>query len=156
MPEVIRVQIMMAGRRLLTTWTIECMNGQVDNGHPNSSVYNYPRRPAGIVLPTTPPGGATAYKLLHRSINHQVANKVAKNYANISQCFHLIAIIMSWRADWQQVVFSDKSCFNLWHHDGRIRVKLYAGERRIPECIIERHSGRTPGVMVWGAIAYHG
>ncbi|GFY24528.1 transposable element Tcb2 transposase [Trichonephila clavipes] len=62
----------------------------------------------------------------------------------------------SWRADWQQVVFSDKSRFNLWHHDGRIRVRLYAGERRIPECIIERHSGRTPGVMVWGAIAYHG
>ncbi|GFX74233.1 transposable element Tc1 transposase [Trichonephila clavipes] len=46
--------------------------------------------------------------------------------------------------------------FNLWHHDGRIRVRLYAGEQRIPECIIERHSGRTPGVMVWGAIAYHG
>ncbi|GFT86884.1 transposable element Tc1 transposase [Trichonephila clavipes] len=62
----------------------------------------------------------------------------------------------SWRADWQQVVFSDNSRFNLWHHDGRIRVRLYAGERRIPECIIERHSGRTPGVMVWGAIAYHG
>ncbi|GFV30928.1 transposable element Tc1 transposase [Trichonephila clavipes] len=62
----------------------------------------------------------------------------------------------SWRADWQQVVFSDKSRFNLWHHDGRIRVRLYAGEMRIPECIIERHSGRTPGVMVWGAIAYHG
>ncbi|GFV54056.1 transposable element Tc1 transposase [Trichonephila clavipes] len=47
----------------------------------------------------------------------------------------------SWRADWQQVVFSDKSRFNLWHHDGRIRVRLYAGERRIPECIIERHIG---------------
>ncbi|GFT46151.1 transposable element Tc1 transposase [Trichonephila clavipes] len=62
----------------------------------------------------------------------------------------------SWRADWQQVVVSDKSRFNLWHHDGRIRVSLYGGERRIPECIIERHSGRTPGVMVWGAIAYHG
>ncbi|GFV49335.1 transposable element Tcb2 transposase [Trichonephila clavipes] len=58
----------------------------------------------------------------------------------------------SWRADWQQVVFSDKSRFNLWHHDGRIRVRLYAGERRIPECIIERHSERTPGVMVWGAV----
>ncbi|GFU01082.1 transposable element Tcb1 transposase [Trichonephila clavipes] len=40
----------------------------------------------------------------------------------------------SWQADWQR----------------------YAGERHIPECIIERHSGRTPGVMVWGAIAYHG
>ncbi|GFW15403.1 transposable element Tc1 transposase [Trichonephila clavipes] len=62
----------------------------------------------------------------------------------------------SWRADWQQVVFSDESRFNLLHHDGRIRVRCYAGERHIPECIIERHSGRTPGVMVWGAIAYHG
>ncbi|GFV10287.1 transposable element Tc1 transposase [Trichonephila clavipes] len=62
----------------------------------------------------------------------------------------------SWWADWQQVVFSDKSHFNLWHHDGRIRVRRYAGERHIPECIIECHSGRTPGVMVWSAIAYHG
>ncbi|GFW54431.1 transposable element Tc1 transposase [Trichonephila clavipes] len=62
----------------------------------------------------------------------------------------------SWRADWQQVVFSHESRFNLWHHDGRIRVMRYAGERHIPECIIERHSRRTPRVMVWGAIAYHG
>ncbi|GFU87232.1 transposable element Tc1 transposase [Trichonephila clavipes] len=69
---------------------------------------------------------------------------------------HWANVHRSWRADWQQVVFSDKSRFNLWHHDGRIRVRLYAGERCIPECIIERHSGRTPRVMVWGAIAYHG
>ncbi|GFV46307.1 transposable element Tcb2 transposase [Trichonephila clavipes] len=62
----------------------------------------------------------------------------------------------NWRADWLQVVFSDESRFNLWHHDGRIRVRRYAGERHNPECIIERHSRRTPGVMVWGAIAYHG
>ncbi|GFV32815.1 transposable element Tcb1 transposase [Trichonephila clavipes] len=62
----------------------------------------------------------------------------------------------SWCADWLQVVFSDESRFNLWHHDGRIRVRLYAGERHIPECIIERHSGRTPGFMVSGALAYHG
>ncbi|GFY36377.1 transposable element Tc3 transposase [Trichonephila clavipes] len=53
-------------------------------------------------------------------------------------------------------VFSDETRFNLWHHDGRIGVRRYAGERHIPECIIERHSRRTPGVMVWGAIAYHG
>ncbi|GFW22669.1 transposable element Tc1 transposase [Trichonephila clavipes] len=46
----------------------------------------------------------------------------------------------SWRADWQQVVFSDESRFNWWHHDGRIGVRRYAGERHIPECIIERHS----------------
>ncbi|GFS95251.1 transposable element Tc1 transposase [Trichonephila clavipes] len=56
----------------------------------------------------------------------------------------------------QQVIFSDESRFNLWNHEGRIRVRRYAGERHIPECIIERHSRRTPGVMVWGAIAYHG
>ncbi|GFX42853.1 uncharacterized protein TNCV_5072171 [Trichonephila clavipes] len=31
-----------------------------------------------------------------------------------------------------------------------------AGERCLPECVIERHSGLTPGVMVWGAISYHG
>ncbi|GFV92769.1 transposable element Tc1 transposase [Trichonephila clavipes] len=62
----------------------------------------------------------------------------------------------SWRADWQQVVFSENSRFNMWHHDGRIRVRRFAGERHIPECIIERHSRRTPGIMVRGAIAYHG
>ncbi|GFT92600.1 transposable element Tc1 transposase [Trichonephila clavipes] len=63
----------------------------------------------------------------------------------------------SWRANWQYVVFSDKSRFNLWHHDGRTRVRRYdAGERHIPECIIERHSGRTPGVTVWGATTCHG
>ncbi|GFW12844.1 transposable element Tc1 transposase [Trichonephila clavipes] len=50
----------------------------------------------------------------------------------------------------------DESRFNLWHYDGRIRIRRYAGERNIPECNIERHSGRTHGVMVWGAIAYHG
>ncbi|GFU02147.1 transposable element Tc1 transposase [Trichonephila clavipes] len=69
---------------------------------------------------------------------------------------HWANVHRSWRADWQQVVFSDKSRFNVWQNDGRIRVRLYAGERRILECIIERHSGRTPRLMVWGAIAYHG
>nr|XP_042907697.1 uncharacterized protein LOC122271223 [Parasteatoda tepidariorum] len=42
-----------------------------------------------------------------------------------------------WRAYWQHVVFSDKSRFNLWYHNGRFRVRRYAGERRLPECIIE-------------------
>ncbi|GFT22368.1 hypothetical protein TNCV_3273511 [Trichonephila clavipes] len=41
-----------------------------------------------------PPVGATAYQLLHRSINHQVANRVTKNDANLAlyyqsfACFH--------------------------------------------------------------------
>ncbi|GFU75611.1 uncharacterized protein TNCV_2863261 [Trichonephila clavipes] len=36
----------------------------------------------------------------------------------------------------------------LWDHDGRIRVRRYAGERCLSECVIERHSGLTSGVMV--------
>ncbi|GFW51593.1 transposable element Tc1 transposase [Trichonephila clavipes] len=32
---------------------------------------------------------------------------------------HWANVHRSWRADWQQVVFSDKSHFNLCHHDGR-------------------------------------
>ncbi|GFX57356.1 transposable element Tc1 transposase [Trichonephila clavipes] len=62
----------------------------------------------------------------------------------------------TWQADWNQVVFSDESRFNLRYHDGRIRVRRYAGEGGLPECVIERHSGLTPGVMVWDAILYHG
>ncbi|GFV24814.1 transposable element Tcb2 transposase [Trichonephila clavipes] len=48
-----------------------------------------------------------------------------------------------------------ESRFNLWDHDGRIRVRRYADERCFPECVIERHNGLTSGVMVWGAISRH-
>ncbi|GFU52346.1 hypothetical protein TNCV_3958651 [Trichonephila clavipes] len=40
-----------------------------------------------------------------------------------------------------------ESRFNLWDLGGCIRVRCYAGERCIPECVIERHSGLKPGVM---------
>ncbi|GFX23708.1 transposable element Tc1 transposase [Trichonephila clavipes] len=53
------------------------------------------------------------------------------------------------------LVFSDESRFHLWDHDGRLCVRRYAGERCLQECVFERHSGVTPGVMVWGAISYH-
>ncbi|GFV41216.1 transposable element Tcb2 transposase [Trichonephila clavipes] len=35
----------------------------------------------------------------------------------------------AWQADWHHFVFSDESRFNLWDHDGRIRVRRYTGER---------------------------
>ncbi|GFV14635.1 transposable element Tc1 transposase [Trichonephila clavipes] len=43
---------------------------------------------------------------------------------------------------------SDESRFNLWDHDDRICVRCYAGERCLPESVVERHSGLTPEVMV--------
>ncbi|GFV46309.1 uncharacterized protein TNCV_3231981 [Trichonephila clavipes] len=42
------------------------------------------------------------------------------------------------------------------HNDGRNRATRYAFERCLPECVIERHNGLTPEVMVRGAISYHG
>lgn len=60
-----------------------------------------------------------------------------------------------WRAEWQNVVFSDESRFNLSYSDGRVRVRRYRGERSRADCIVERHSGQTPSVMVWGAIGYN-
>ncbi|GFW18725.1 transposable element Tc1 transposase [Trichonephila clavipes] len=64
--------------------------------------------------------------------------------------------LRAWQADWHQIVFSGESRFNLWDHDGFIRVRNYAGEHCLPKCVIERHSGLTPRVMVRGAIAYDG
>ncbi|GFX97958.1 transposable element Tc1 transposase [Trichonephila clavipes] len=52
---------------------------------------------------------------------------------------------IAWQADWQQVIFSDESRTTLRDHDGRIRVTRYAGERCLPECVLERQSGLTPG-----------
>ncbi|GFX95375.1 uncharacterized protein TNCV_3684271 [Trichonephila clavipes] len=37
-----------------------------------------------------------------------------------------------------------------------IRVRRSAGERCLPECVIERHSDLTLGVMVCNAISYRG
>ncbi|GFV70990.1 transposable element Tcb2 transposase [Trichonephila clavipes] len=53
----------------------------------------------------------------------------------------------AWQVDFLQVVFSDESRFNLKDHRGRICVRCYASKRCLPECIIEQHSGLTPGIM---------
>ncbi|GFW42555.1 hypothetical protein TNCV_4257491 [Trichonephila clavipes] len=41
-------------------------------------------------------------------------------------------------------------------HDGRIHVRHFAGNRCLPEYVIEQHRGIAPTVMVWGAMSYHG
>ncbi|GFV54918.1 transposable element Tcb1 transposase [Trichonephila clavipes] len=60
-----------------------------------------------------------------------------------------------WPAEWNEVVFTDESRICLQHHDGRIRVWRHRGERMLNSCVMHRHTGPAPGIMVWGGIGYH-
>ncbi|GFX44949.1 transposable element Tcb1 transposase [Trichonephila clavipes] len=60
-----------------------------------------------------------------------------------------------WAAEWNEVVFTDESRICLQHHDGRIRVWRHRGERMLNSCVMHRHTGPAPGIMVWGCIGYH-
>ncbi|GFW55732.1 transposable element Tcb2 transposase [Trichonephila clavipes] len=56
--------------------------------------------------------------------------------------------------DWQKVVFNYEFRFVLETDDNRVRVWRWPGERYNFPCTVLRHTARTAGVMVWGAIAY--
>ncbi|GFV51351.1 transposable element Tcb2 transposase [Trichonephila clavipes] len=56
--------------------------------------------------------------------------------------------------DWQKVVFSDESRFVLGTDDNCVLVWRRPGERSNSPHTVLRHTARTAGVMVWGAIAY--
>ncbi|GFW60331.1 transposable element Tcb2 transposase [Trichonephila clavipes] len=58
-------------------------------------------------------------------------------------------------AEWNQVVFSDESRFNLSSDDNRVRVWRPRDERLNPAFALQRHTAPTAAVMVWGAIAYN-
>ncbi|UYV64407.1 K02A2.6-like [Cordylochernes scorpioides] len=60
-----------------------------------------------------------------------------------------------WTAEWNEIVFTDESRFCLQHHDGQIRVLIHRGERVMNSCVIHRHTGLAPGIIVWGGIGYH-
>ncbi|GFW23083.1 transposable element Tc3 transposase [Trichonephila clavipes] len=60
-----------------------------------------------------------------------------------------------WVAEWNEVVFTDESRIGLKPHDGRIRVWRHRGERMLNSCVMHRHTGPVPGIMVWGGIGYH-
>ncbi|GFS50570.1 uncharacterized protein TNCV_2041961 [Trichonephila clavipes] len=60
-----------------------------------------------------------------------------------------------WAAKWNEVVFTDESRICLQHHDGRIRVWRHREERMLNSCIMHRHTGPVPGIMVWGGIGFH-
>ncbi|GFU16095.1 transposable element Tcb1 transposase [Trichonephila clavipes] len=57
--------------------------------------------------------------------------------------------------EWNEVVFTDQSRICLQHRDGRIRVWRHRGERMLNSCVMHRHTGPAPGIMVWGGIGYH-
>ncbi|GFX90644.1 uncharacterized protein TNCV_3194621 [Trichonephila clavipes] len=59
------------------------------------------------------------------------------------------------RSEWNQVVFSDESRFNLSRDDNRVRLWRPRGERLNPVFALQRHTAHTAGGMVWGAIAYY-
>ncbi|UYV65995.1 hypothetical protein LAZ67_3006105 [Cordylochernes scorpioides] len=56
--------------------------------------------------------------------------------------------------DWNEIVFTDVSSFCLQHDDDRIRVWRHCGERMLNSCVMHRHTGTAPGIMVWGGIGY--
>ncbi|GFU05205.1 transposable element Tcb1 transposase [Trichonephila clavipes] len=60
-----------------------------------------------------------------------------------------------WVAEWNEAVFTDESRICLQHHDGQIRVWRHRGERMLNSCVMHRHTGPEPGIMVWGGIGYH-
>ncbi|KFM70456.1 Transposable element Tc1 transposase, partial [Stegodyphus mimosarum] len=49
-----------------------------------------------------------------------------------------------WKAEWNEIVLTDESCFCLQHHDGRIRVWRHRGERMLNSCIMHRHTDPAP------------
>ncbi|GFS84440.1 transposable element Tcb1 transposase [Trichonephila clavipes] len=53
-----------------------------------------------------------------------------------------------WVAEWNEVVFTDESRICLQHHDGRIRVWKHRGERMLNSCVMHRHTGPAPGIMI--------
>ncbi|GBM05579.1 hypothetical protein AVEN_94840-1 [Araneus ventricosus] len=63
-------------------------------------------------------------------------------------------VIAHWRTKWRSVVFSDESRFWLGASGGRVLIRRRPGERLQPTCLQPRHTGPTPGVMVWRAISY--
>ncbi|GFT18674.1 transposable element Tcb1 transposase [Trichonephila clavipes] len=60
-----------------------------------------------------------------------------------------------WAAEWNEVVFTDKSRICLQHLDGRIRVWRHHGEKMLNSCGMHHRTGPAPYIMVWGGIGYH-
>ncbi|GFU89127.1 transposable element Tcb1 transposase [Trichonephila clavipes] len=58
-------------------------------------------------------------------------------------------------AEWNQVIFSDESRFNLSSDDHCVGVWRPHGECLNPTFVLQRHTAPTAGAMIWGVIAYN-
>lgn len=58
-------------------------------------------------------------------------------------------------AQWQHVVFSDEARFELYRHDGRIRVRRRKDELYHETCVQPRVQAGGGGVTVWAAFHHH-
>ncbi|GFV40631.1 transposable element Tcb1 transposase [Trichonephila clavipes] len=58
-------------------------------------------------------------------------------------------------AEWNQVVFSYESRFNLNRDDNRVHVWRPRVERLNSAFALQRHTAPAAGVMVWGTIAHN-
>ena len=67
--------------------------------------------------------------------------------------------MVRWTADGtttecNNIVFTEESRFCLQHHDGHIRVWRHRVERLLNCCVMHRHIGLAPGIMVWDGIGF--
>ncbi|GFW14335.1 transposable element Tcb1 transposase [Trichonephila clavipes] len=58
-----------------------------------------------------------------------------------------------WVVEWNEVVITDErerenQRICLQHHDGRIRVWRHRGEKMLNSCVMHRHTGPAPGIMI--------
>ncbi|GFX08138.1 transposable element Tcb1 transposase [Trichonephila clavipes] len=60
-----------------------------------------------------------------------------------------------WAAEWNEVVFTDESRICLQHHEGRIRVWRYREDKMLNNCVMHRHTGPAPGIIIWDGVGYH-
>ncbi|GFV15203.1 transposable element Tcb2 transposase [Trichonephila clavipes] len=58
-------------------------------------------------------------------------------------------------AEWNQVISSDESRFNLSSDDNRVCMWWTRNERLNPVFALQRHTAPTAGVMLWCVIAYN-
>ncbi|GFU69148.1 transposable element Tcb1 transposase [Trichonephila clavipes] len=58
-----------------------------------------------------------------------------------------------WVAEQSEIVFTDEPRICLQHLDGRIRVWRYRGEWILNSCVMHRHTGSSPGIMITPPVA---